>query len=234
MLRSSVARLSTRGALHSRVLGSVCVLLSLGMAGAATSVSAFPVQPASLDTRLDSYVGRYELTPSFHLNVTRVGRAIYLQATGQPRAQLTPRSLHEFVLVGSSLRVMFNVRAATGEVLDLVFEQGGLGRRAVKLDAAAAAPGRSSVELPPDVLSAYVGTYEEQPGFGIVVTPTEGGLLAQMTEMPTSPLVPESRTAFYYRDIQARITFRVDGTGTATGLVLHQGGSDIEMRRVAD
>jgi len=55
-----------------------------------------------------------------------------------------------------------------------------------------------------------------------------------MTEVPTSPLVPESRTEFYYRDIRARITFRVDGTGAAIGLVLHQGGSDIEMRRVAD
>jgi len=85
-------------------------------------------QPTSPPTPLDSYVGRYELTPSFHLTVTREGRALYLQATGQPRAQLTPRSVHEFVLVGSSLRVMFNVRSDTGEVLDLVFEQGGLGR----------------------------------------------------------------------------------------------------------
>ena len=234
MIRPYFARLSTRGALHSRVLGSVCVLVYLGMAGASTSVAAFPVQPASLDNRLDSYVGRYELTPSFHLNVTRVGRAIYLQATGQPRALLTPRSLHEFVLVGSSLRVMFNVRADTGEVLDLVFEQGGLGRRAVRLNAAALTPGRSGIELPPDVLSAYVGTYEEQPGFGIVITPTEGGLLAQLTEMPTSPIVPESRTEFFYRDSRARITFRVDGTGAAIALILHQGGSDIEMPRVGN
>ncbi len=42
-------------------------------------------------TSLDDYVGRYELTPTFHLTVTREGRAIYLQATGQRRAQLTPR-----------------------------------------------------------------------------------------------------------------------------------------------
>jgi hypothetical protein len=213
----------------------VCVCLGLvGLVGLGASVSAFPAQPASLAIGLDSYVGRYELTPGFYLNVTREGRAIYLQATGQPRAQLTPRSLHEFVLVGSSLRVMFNVRADTGEVLDLVFEQGGLGRRAVRLNAAAVTPGRSRIELPPDVLSAYVGTYEEQPGFGIVITPTEGGLLAQLTEMPTSPIVPESRTEFFYRDSRARITFRVDGTGAAIALILHQGGSDIEMPRVGN
>jgi hypothetical protein len=216
------------------LLGPVRVCVCLGLVGLGASVSAFPAQPASLAIGLDSYVGRYELTPGFHLNVTREGRAIYLQATGQPRAQLTPRSLHEFVLVGSSLRVMFNVRADTGEVLDLVFEQGGLGRRAVRLNAAALTPDRSGIELPPDVLSAYVGTYEEQPGFGIVITPTEGGLLAQLTEMPTSPIVPESRTEFFYRDSRARITFRVDGTGAAIALILHQGGSDIEMPRVGN
>jgi hypothetical protein len=234
MLRPYFARRSSLGALYRRLLDPMSLLVYLGMVGLSASVLALPVQPASPATGLDSYVGRYELTSNFHLNVTREGRAIYLQATGQPRAQLTPRSLHEFVLVGSSLRVMFNVRADTGEVLDLVFEQGGLGRRAVKLDAAAVVPGRSSIELPPDVLSAYVGTYEEQPGFGIVITPTEGGLLAQMTEMPTSPIVPESRTEFFYRDMRARITFRVDGSGAATGLILHQGGSDIEMPRVAN
>lgn len=234
MIRPYCDRVSSPGALHPRWLRSVCVCVYLGMVGLGVAVSASPGQPAPPEFGLDSYVGRYELTPTFHLTVTREGRAIYLQATGQPRAQLTPRSPHEFVLVGSSLRVMFNVRADTGEVLDLVFEQGGLGRRAVKLDAAAVGPGPSGIELSPDVLSAYVGTYQEQPGFGIVITPTEGGLLAQLTEMPTSPIVAESRTEFFYRDIRARITFRVDGTGAAIGLILHQGGSDIEMARVAN
>lgn len=216
------------------VLGWLRVLVGLAVVGLAGPVPVSAGQPNPSTTGLDSYVGRYELTPSFHLNVTREGRAIYLQATGQPRAQLTPRSLHEFVLVGSSLRVMFNVRADTGEVLDLVFEQGGLGRRAVKLDAAAVVPGRSSIDLAPEVLSAYVGTYEEQPGFGIVITLADGGLLAQMTEMPVALILLVSPTEFFYRDSSARVTFRVDGTGAATALTLHQGGSDVEMPRVGD
>jgi hypothetical protein len=215
-------------------LGWVRVLVGLVVVGLGGLVPTSAAQRGSQANGLDSYVGRYELTPSFHLNVTREGRAIYLQATGQPRAQLTPRSLHEFVLVGSSLRVMFNVRADTGEVLDLVFEQGGLGRRAVKLDAAAVMPGRSSIELPPEVLSAYVGTYEEQPGFGIAITQADGGLLAQMTEMPAALILPESPTEFFYRKSSARITFQVDETGAATALILHQGGSDVEMPRVGN
>ena len=68
--------------------------------------AAQPPAPG-LAIALDNYVGRYELTPTFHLTVTREGRAIYLQATGQPRAPLMPRAGHEFVIVGSGLRVIF-------------------------------------------------------------------------------------------------------------------------------
>ena len=219
--------------LARRWLGRVPGLVCLGFVGLGGAAAVFAAgQPTSPSTPLDSYVGRYELTPSFHLTVTREGRALYLQATGQPRAQLTPRSRHEFVLGGSSLRVMFNVRSDTGEVLDLVFEQGGLGRRAVKLDADVVTAGRSRMVVSPDVLTEYVGSYEEQPGFGITITLGDGGLLAQMTEMPQVPIFPESPTQFFYEDSTARITFRVDVAGAATALVLHQGGSDLEMPRL--
>ncbi len=216
-----------------RWLGRVPGLVCLGFVGLGGAAVLAAGQPTSPPTPLDSYVGRYELTPSFHLTVTREGRALYLQATGQPRAQLTPRSVHEFVLVGSSLRVMFNVRSDTGEVLDLVFEQGGLGRRAVKLDTDVVTAGRSRIVVSPDVLTEYVGTYEEQPGFGITITLGDGGLLAQMTEMPQVAIFPESPTEFFYEDTTARITFRVDVAGASTALVLHQGGSDLEMPRLA-
>ncbi len=212
-------------------LPAACVLLTWVLLAAAAVVLA---QPSTSDGGLDDYVGRYELTPSFHLTVMREGRALYLQATGQPRAQLTPRSPHEFVLVGSSLRVMFNVRPDTGEVLDLVFEQGGLGRRAVRLDSSIVAPGRSPISVSTDRLSVYVGTYEEQPGFGMAITLGGDGLVAQMTQMPAAPIYPESLTEFFYKDTSARITFRVDRDGAVIGLVLHQGGSDVEMPRLGD
>lgn len=65
----------------SRGLVALCVVTPLPVAAHAQQVSPAP-------TSLDDYVGRYELTATFHLTVTREGRAIYLQATGQPRAQL--------------------------------------------------------------------------------------------------------------------------------------------------
>ena len=52
------------------------------------------------------------------------------------------------------------------------------------------------------------------------------------SEMPQVPIFPESPTQFFYEDSTARLTFRVDVAGAATALVLHQGGSDLEMPRL--
>ena len=102
------------------------VLLAVGALSSSQSLSA---QPRSLELTPDDFVGVYELTPSFHLTVTREGRALFLQATGQERMSLTPRGGLEFVIVDTNLRVVFGVREDTGEVFDLLFEQGGMGRR---------------------------------------------------------------------------------------------------------
>lgn len=41
----------------------------------------------------------------------------------------------------------------------------------------------------------------------------------------------ESETGFFYRDRNARISFRVMD-GVVQALVLHQGGAELEMRRM--
>ena len=212
---------------RSLVSATVWLRVTL-LACASVAVAAQTTVP----TELDDYVGRYELTSTFHLTVTREGRAIYLQAAGQPRAQLTPRAGPEFVIVGSSLRVIFGVRRDTGEVVDLVFEQGGLGRRAVKLADTVVPSGPTPIALPSPVLARYVGTYEEQPGFAIAITRDGDRLLAQLTELAAAPIFPESETEFFYEDTSAGITFRVGDTDAVTALILHQGGSSVEMARI--
>ncbi len=207
----------------------VCLLVLLALTTGVIGAQRPVDDPIAI---LQSYVGRYELTPTFHLTVTREGRAVYVQATGQPRAPLTPRVGHEFVIVGSSLRVIFSVDEDTGLVVDLLCEMGGLGRRAVKLADAAAPPAPTRIALPVAALPRYVGTYEEQPGFGITITQSGDHLMAQVTELAAAPIYPVSETEFFYEDARGSITFRVDGARVVTALTLHQGGSDLEMPRV--
>ena len=202
----------------------VCLACAVYVASPLAGTQASPV--------LDAYTGLYELAPSFHLTVTREGSVLYLRPTGQRRAPLTPRGGHEFVIIGSNLRVIFGVRRDTGEVVDLLFEQGGLGRRATKLAESARPDRPPTVQVPSEVLIRYVGTYEEQPGFAITITYDGIRLKAQLTDMPVAVIVPFSRTEFFSKDTNARITFRVDREGVVSALVLHQGDSDLELIRV--
>ena len=85
--------------------------------------------------------------------------------------------------------------------------------------------------LADDVLARYVGEYEEQPGFGISISRDGDQLLARMTDQQGVEIFAESETEFFYRDMNARISFRL-GNNLVEALILHQGGVDLEMRRL--
>ena len=88
-----------------------------------------------------------------------------------------------------------------------------------------------AVTLSPDALARYVGTYEEQPGFAITVTLENGQLMAGMEGGDARVLLAESETSFFYEDATARVTFEMDDDGEVERLILHQGGSAVEMNR---
>jgi CubicO group peptidase (beta-lactamase class C family) len=80
---------------------------------------------AQVDPKVfDDYVGEYELAPGFTINVTRDADKLWLQATGQPRAQIFPESQTKFFLKVVDAQVTF-VKDAAGKVTRLVLHQGG-------------------------------------------------------------------------------------------------------------
>ena len=115
---------------HAAALVLLAVVTAHGSAADANAQTPGQHNDADRAPFLNDYIGQYRLTDSFRLDITRVGDALYVQGTGQPRAQLRPRSQTEFVIVGSSLRLLFEYNALTGEVDHLVYELSGLGRRA--------------------------------------------------------------------------------------------------------
>ena len=186
---------------------------------------------------LDEYVGQYELTPTFILTVMRVGDALYVQGPRQSAAQMLPRSTTEFVLVGSRLRIVFGTDPISGEVDHLIFEQDGVGRRAEKLGRTVAITETSEpevVDLVPENLQRYVGTYEEQPGFAITISLQDGRLSDAMEGQSARAILPESETEFFYEDSPARLSFQLGTDGAVNRLILHEGGSDLPMDRVEE
>ena len=87
------------------------------------------------------------------------------------------------------------------------------------------------VELPPGDLDAYVGTYLLNESFAITITRDGDRLYAQATLQPKLRIYPASRTRFFYRVVDAQITFELDENGRAAGMVLHQNGRDMPAKR---
>ncbi|MBL9213163.1 MAG: serine hydrolase [Opitutaceae bacterium] len=78
---------------------------------------------------LEAYVGRYALGP-LHFTVTREARGLFVQVTGQPKAQVFASARDEFFYKVVEARISF-VRAE-GRVVALILHQAGLAQRAVK------------------------------------------------------------------------------------------------------
>ena len=183
----------------------------------------------------DFYVGRYQLSPTFVLTVTKNADRLYVEVPGQERRQLLAMSETEFIVNGVGLRIIFGIREDTREVDHLIFNQGGIGRRADRLgrDVAVDDPrNRVALSVPAETLERYVGVYEEQPGFAITITRDGDHLMAQMTEQAIVEIFAESETDFFYRTMNAQIAFRVENDGMVEGLVLHQGGGGVEMTKI--
>ena len=91
---------------------------------------------------------------------------------------------------------------------------------------------RTAIDLPASALTPYVGVYQLAPTFSIDITLADGVLSAQATGQPKFPLYAETPTDFFFKVVDAQVTFVRDAQGVVTGLVLHQGGANQPATKV--
>lgn len=83
---------------------------------------------------------------------------------------------------------------------------------------------RKSVDIPEATLKSYVGSYSLAPGYTFYVTLEQGLLMVRLTGQPALAVFPETDTLFFYKDVDAQISFERDSEGVVKALILHQGG----------
>lgn len=86
---------------------------------------------------------------------------------------------------------------------------------------------RKEIGVPAEVLEKYAGSYQLAPNFVITITVNNGTIWAQATGQEKLHIYPESETAFFYKAVDAQITFESENSGAVTGLVLHQNGASM-------
>lgn len=88
------------------------------------------------------------------------------------------------------------------------------------------------ISIDPGILAGYAGRYALRPSFVLTVTRRDGRLMVQATGQDEYEVFPESEARFFYRAVEAEITFDVGADGTADALVLHQNGRYRRGRRL--
>ena len=90
---------------------------------------------------------------------------------------------------------------------------------------------RKIIEVDPTLLKSYTGYFAITPEFGLSVTVEKGRLMVQATDQNRFPVFAESKSKFFYKVVDAEITFVPDKSGQVNKLMLHQDGRDLEAFR---
>ena len=90
------------------------------------------------------------------------------------------------------------------------------------------------VKVEKAVLESYIGKYELDPRFVITITLEGEQLMAQATGQSNFPVFPKSENVFYYKVVQAELTFNKNEKGEVESLTLFQSGHKMTGKRIED
>lgn len=90
---------------------------------------------------------------------------------------------------------------------------------------------RVEVALPAETLDQYAGVYSIDKNARFTLVRQGPGLVARLTAQPFFPIFASARDEFFYKAVDAQLSFHRDAEGKITGLTLHQNGRDIQASR---
>lgn len=204
--------------------------------GFAALSDAAPLAPARKTIelpaeRLRAFAGTYRLKPKAFINILEAGGQLFARATGQPSFPLYASGADDFFAKISDIALHFE-RDATGRVTGLLLHQG-QDFPCPKVPEKEAVAELGAIDLDAKALAAHAGTYQLMPGQNLAIRVVDGHLESQLGAQPAAALFPRSLDEFFYLATDAEISFRRDGKGLVTGLVLHQGGRDLSAPLIA-
>jgi serine-type D-Ala-D-Ala carboxypeptidase/endopeptidase len=188
-----------------------------------------PTVPVKAEV-LAKYVGRYQMNAAMFFNVRRAADHLQVQLTGQSYLDMYPESETKFFLEVVKAQVSFQ-QDASGKTVSLTLHQNGANQKAKKISDEAPKE-RAVIKVDPKLYDAYTGRYALAPNVFFTVKRQGDRLMVQLTGQTFLEVFPESETDFFYREVDAQLTFVKDQAGEVTGLILHQNGQNPEAKRV--
>jgi len=90
---------------------------------------------------------------------------------------------------------------------------------------------RTEVALPAAELDRYTGVYTIDKSARFTLVRQGDGLVVRLTGQPFIPVFASAKDEFFYKIIDAQLSFHRDAAGKITGLTLHQNGRDVPASR---
>jgi len=187
---------------------------------------SIPIANQSVSPKaFEAVVGRYDYGGAI-LTVTREDTHLYAQLTGQPRFEIFPKSDTNYFWKVVEAQVSF-IKDSSGKVIKAVHHQNGATINALRLD------DTTPVKIDPTSYDAVTGRYDYGEGKSILSVTHEGDrLFAHLTGQPKFEIYPKSTTEFYWKVVDAQVTFVKDASGKVTKAIHHQGGRTFDAPRL--
>jgi CubicO group peptidase (beta-lactamase class C family) len=189
-----------------------------------------PRETPKLDTKVspktfDAIAGRYDYGGAI-LTVTREADKVFAQLSGQPRFEIFPKSETNFFWKVVEAEVTF-VKNEKGQVTKAIHKQGGQTINATKLEDV------KEAKVDPKTYDVLVGRYDYGGGKAVMTVTREGDrLFAQLTGQPKFEIFPKSETEFFWKVVNANVTFVKDKNGNVIKAIHEQGGQKLDAPRM--
>ncbi|KNY29309.1 serine hydrolase [Pseudobacteroides cellulosolvens] len=149
---------------------------------------------------------------------------------------------HDGALLGFSSIISRYVERNTGIIILTNNNSNGSGIFKIKSDINSILLGKEvdlpvekkAITLDAEIIDGLVGNYEIAPGLYCIITREENHVYAQITGQEKIEVFPESDTKFFYRIVDAQITFVKDTNDRLEGLIINQNGASIQAKRIED
>ena len=175
----------------------------------------------------DSYVGKYEFLNGTYMDIFKKDNRLYAQVTGQDAFEIFPQTNSKFFAKSVDARFEF-IANDKGIATELVFEQLGMKFNCQRVEDVK----KETITVDPIIYDDYVGEYELAPSIIIKITKEGNSIFAQLTGQDKFEIFPLSETEYFYKVVNAKITFEKDDKGKVTSLTLHQNGQDIPANKI--
>lgn len=182
---------------------------------------------ALTEAQLSKWVGAYEFEGTIR-HITLKDKQLFSQREGSVNLEIYPMTATNFIFDGGS--TVYDFYTENGNRM-VTMKANGNPTTGKGIDKAPPAE-RTELALNVDVLKQYIGTYEIQPGFNIVVSVKDNKIYGQATGQGEFELFAEDKDKFFLKVVAADLHFYRNAEDKVESLTLFQGGQEMPGKKV--